>query len=86
MTAHLVPGKPDLQGGRVKSSADGRDLSPRQKVEETLTNLAAALGYRQVKRICMQDRTKMYAVDDEAYQCGTNLILDLSRKLLEKRA
>jgi len=86
MKADLVPGKVDLQGGRVHSSAEGRDLSPRQKVEETLTNLAAALGYKQVKRICMQDRSKMYAVDEEAYQRGTNLILDLSRKLLERQA
>lgn len=68
--------------GHVRSSTKNRDLSSREKIEETLVNLATVLGHKEVLYSFMQDLTHMYSVDGEKYQRGANLILDLSRELL----
>jgi hypothetical protein len=70
--------------GYIASSRQNRDLPARQKIEETILNLATALGHKIIRRITVRDGTTMYSVDGGIFQRGANAILELSRLVLAR--
>lgn len=70
--------------GFIHSTRENREISARQKIEETIINLATALGCKTVTRAALQDGTSMYSVDGSTFQRGANTILELSRSIVGK--
>lgn len=73
----IVDAAPSVSG-YISSTRENRDLPARQKIEETIINLASALEYKIIERTTLRDGTTMYRVND-TFQRGANAILELSR-------
>lgn len=58
--------------GYISSTRENRDLPARQKIEESIINLASALEYTILERTTLRDGTTMYRVDD-TFQRGAEL-------------
>lgn len=80
--AKMVDAGPSASG-LISSTLENRDLPARQKIEETIINLASALEYRTVERATLRDGTTMYSVD-KTFHRGANAILELSRLIAAK--
>jgi hypothetical protein len=80
--AKIVDAGPS-ESGYISSTSDNRDLPARQKIEETIINLASVLGYKIVRRVTLRDGTTMYCVDSTFHR-GANVILELSRLIVTK--
>jgi len=63
------------------ATTENTHLSLREKLEETMLNLATHLGGRIVHKALIRDGSYIYAVDDESFQSASNTILSLSRRL-----
>jgi hypothetical protein len=87
MSAHrrtrIVDAKPSASG-YIASTRQNRDLPAREKIEETILNLATALGHKIIQRTTVRDGTTMYSVDGGVFQRGANAILELSRLMVAK--
>ena len=70
--------------GFIPSTRENREISARQKIEETIVNLATALGCKTVTRAVIRDGTSMYSVDGGTFQRGANIILHLSRSVVDR--
>ena len=70
--------------GYISSTRENRDLPARQKIDETIINLATALGYKTVQRTTVRDGTTMYRIESDTFQRGSNAILELSRLIVAK--
>jgi chromosome segregation ATPase len=77
----IVDARPS-SSGLIHSTRENRDISAREKIEETIVNIATALGCKTVTRAVIRDGTSMYSVDGGIFQRGANTILDLSRSIV----
>jgi hypothetical protein len=76
MRVHQIP-------ATFSSTLENRDLPARQKIEETIINLASALEFKIVRRTTVRDGTTMYCVGSTFHR-GANAILELSRLIVTK--
>jgi hypothetical protein len=76
----------EVQQDVYKSTLENRGMRQRDKLEETIVNLASFLGAKAVKKACIQDGSYMYSVDSGTYQSASNVILELSRKIVGQQA
>jgi hypothetical protein len=69
--------------GFIHSTLKNRDLPAREKIEETILNLASALEYKIVQRATLRDGTTIYRVENTFHR-GANAILELSRLIVAR--
>jgi hypothetical protein len=74
----------EVREGTYGATTENTRIPQRAKLEETIANLATVLGAKIVKKATIQDGSNIYAVDDESYQTASNVILHLSRKLVDR--
>lgn len=86
--AMIVKGETDLGDRRFRSSTHNTGLSQRETIEESLCNLAAVFGAEEIQRITSSRGSLFYKIQTGdmtiSYQSASNVILELSRHLLER--
>lgn len=71
----------DVKEGTYGATTENTRISQRDKLEETIVNLATFLSAKVVKRAMILDGSYIYSVDDYSYQSASNTILHLSRRI-----
>jgi hypothetical protein len=82
MKAKIIEAREGWYGATTANTG----MSQRDKLEETMRNLATVLGAKVVRKACIQDGSYIYAIGSDSYQSASNLILDLSRKIVGQRS
>ncbi|MGY3587147.1 hypothetical protein ACVIGB_003794 [Bradyrhizobium sp. USDA 4341] len=72
--------------GTYAATTENARIPQREKLEETMVNLATFLGAKLIKRATIQDGSYIYSVDDYSYQSASNTILHLSRRIARQRS
>jgi hypothetical protein len=75
--AKIIQVKENIYGATNENTR----ISQRDKLEETMVNLATFLGAKVVKRGTILDGSYIYSVNSDPYQSASNTILHLSRKV-----
>jgi hypothetical protein len=73
----------DIKQAVYGATTANTHIRQRDKLEETMVNLATFLGAKVVKRARILDGSYIYSVDGYSYQSASNTILQLSRRLSE---
>jgi len=71
----------EAKEGTYGATLENTRMRQRDKLEETMVNLASFLGATVIKRACIQGGSYIYSVDSDSFQSASNVILDLSRKV-----
>ncbi len=71
-----------VKEGIYHATTKNTHIRQRDKLEETMVNLATFLGAKVVKRGTIQDGSYIYSVDGDSYQSASNTILQLSRRVI----
>ncbi len=71
--------------GFFHGTRENKGLSQRDKLEESILNLASALGLTTVERGEAQSGT-LYAYEGQPFQSASNTIVSLSREVLQRNA
>ncbi len=75
--AKIVDVKQEVYGATNENTR----VRQRDKLEETIVNLATFLGAKEVRRAHILDGSYIYSVNNDSYQSASNTILHLSRKI-----
>lgn len=73
-----------MQSGVYGATIKNTKVSQRDKLENTLLNLADALGIEKVSRLSTADSGMMYAMPGELLQSASNTILSMSERLAQQ--
>jgi hypothetical protein len=72
----------DIKQDIYFATTENTHILQRDKLEETLVNLATFLGAKAVKRARVRDGSYKYSVNADSYQSASNTILHLSRRVV----
>jgi hypothetical protein len=75
--ARIVDAGPS-DSGYISSTLENRDLPARQKIEETIINLASALEFKIIRRTTVRDGTTMYCVGSTFHRGANAILVSLS--------
>ncbi len=72
--------------GVLLTALENTGMPQRDKLEETIVNLASFLGAKVIKRGLTQRGAYFYSVDTGSYESASNIILSLSRRIVGGRS
>lgn len=74
----------DVKESSYAATNENNRIRQRDKLEETMVNLATFLGAKVVRRARILDGSYIYSINEDPYQSASNAILHLSRRVVAR--